>query len=208
MGYYIQTYSGRRFEYGAASPDVALEDIAHHLALINRFTGATRYPYSVGQHSCLVARLVKKLGGTPLAQLIGLLHDGHESYINDLATPYQEWLKSITPEGVPDLIELAKTHLDGKIYKALGLPSAGAITHRLVKRGDHAAFIIEASQLFQATPAWLDEWASVRQIDVHGEGLWESIHETPWYAVESDFLLCYENLLKEVTAEGELPCSA
>lgn len=53
---WFQTYTGRVWRPLDPQPeDVVQEDIAHALALTNRFNGATREPYSVAQHCCLVA---------------------------------------------------------------------------------------------------------------------------------------------------------
>jgi uncharacterized protein len=48
----MQTYTGRQYWPLDPRPeDVRVEDIAHHLSLINRFCGATRVAWSVGIHS-------------------------------------------------------------------------------------------------------------------------------------------------------------
>ncbi len=64
---------------------VRIVDIAHHLALINRYTGATPVPYSVAQHSVWVSRALAPLGRE--LGLAGLLHDAAEAYFNDLCSP-------------------------------------------------------------------------------------------------------------------------
>lgn len=82
------TVSGKRINL--LNPDLSLidiEDIAHHLSLINRYTGATPAPYSVAQHSVYVAEYSKCLGG--------LLHDAHEAYIGDVILPVKEALGSL-----------------------------------------------------------------------------------------------------------------
>lgn len=89
-GGFIQTFSGVAFFPPDARPeDIRIEDIAHHLACVNRFTGATRQLYSVGQHSILLSREVP-----PADALWGLLHDASEAYLNDIARPLKrlpEW---------------------------------------------------------------------------------------------------------------------
>ncbi len=59
-----------------------VDEIAHHLANICRFTGATHHHYSVAEHSCRVADLLPDE-----LQLAGLLHDAAEAYLGDMATP-------------------------------------------------------------------------------------------------------------------------
>lgn len=68
--------------------DVCIEDIAHHLSLCCRYTGACPYHYSVAQHSLYVSQLMeKKYSGSKTMALAGLLHDAAEAYLNDMASP-------------------------------------------------------------------------------------------------------------------------
>lgn len=82
----IRTFTGRYVNpLALTSEDVCIEDIAHHLSGINRFTGATPIPYNVAQHSVLVARYFDY--SSPRLQLAALLHDASEAYLNDIASP-------------------------------------------------------------------------------------------------------------------------
>lgn len=86
----IHTFSGIAFDLLNPQPEMILiEDIAHSLALINRFNGAAIFPYSVAQHSLYVACLLP-----PKLKLHGLLHDAAEAYVGDMVSP----LKKIMPE--------------------------------------------------------------------------------------------------------------
>lgn len=80
---YIRTYTGGKFwPLDPRVEDVKIEDIAHALSNLCRFTGHTRGFYSVAQHSVHVAEIL------PLeAQAYGLLHDATEAYMADLARP-------------------------------------------------------------------------------------------------------------------------
>lgn len=63
MNPWIQTRSGIIFDLVAPIEQmVSLTDIAHGLAHINRFTGHTRYPYSVAQHCVLCAHGTARRG--------------------------------------------------------------------------------------------------------------------------------------------------
>jgi len=80
---WIRTYSGKKFYvFNPKQKDIVIEDIAHSLSLICRFTGHTEDLYSVGQHSLLVMELCPEE-----FKLEGLTHDFPEAYITDLATP-------------------------------------------------------------------------------------------------------------------------
>lgn len=67
--------------------DVRLEDVAHALSNLCRFTGHTRTFYSVAEHSVRVAACLRDEGADPLTQLWGLLHDATEAYVSDLPRP-------------------------------------------------------------------------------------------------------------------------
>jgi hypothetical protein len=87
----ITTYTGLVVNPLDLQPsDVRIEDIAHALALINRFCGHTAVPISVAQHSVHVSRLCNG------AAFQGLLHDAAEAYLNDIT----KWVKA-APEMAP-----------------------------------------------------------------------------------------------------------
>ena len=90
--HWITTATGRDFPLAGlptlmqgAQP--CIEDIAHALAQINRYTGHAARPYSVGEHSLLVCDIVRAKGLNAHAQLLALLHDAHEAYCGDVASP-------------------------------------------------------------------------------------------------------------------------
>lgn len=81
----IITYTGEVFDYlRPRFEDICIEDIAHHLACINRYTGATRVPYSVAEHCVRASNLPV---GDPL---MNLMHDSAEAYIGDIASPQKQ----------------------------------------------------------------------------------------------------------------------
>ncbi|HML29177.1 MAG TPA: hypothetical protein PKE16_10125 [Hyphomicrobium sp.] len=90
-----QTYSGCVFDYADMEHNVFdLEDIAHHLALTNRYGGATFWPYSVAQHSAALAHLIFERHDDPEWALYALFHDAAEAYTHDIRRP----LKGMLPE--------------------------------------------------------------------------------------------------------------
>ena len=86
MSNWIVTISGRRVDPLAMRPeDIDIGDIAHALALLNRFTGHTTRPYSVAEHCVRVSWLCR-----PEHALWGLLHDASEAYLADIARPVKQ----------------------------------------------------------------------------------------------------------------------
>ena len=72
--HWILTATGRDFPLSGlptVMPDAAprIEDIAHALAQINRYTGHAARPYSVAEHSLLVCEIVRAKGLNCHAQL-------------------------------------------------------------------------------------------------------------------------------------------
>lgn len=83
---YIRTFTGRKFwPLQPRQDDLDINDIAHALSNICRFTGHTRLFYSVAEHSVRVAEILP-----PDLRLWGLLHDASEAYLCDLASPVKK----------------------------------------------------------------------------------------------------------------------
>ena len=90
----IRTYTGKNFNLKDPDPNqVDIEDIAHALSNLCRFTGHTKFFYSVAQHSLLVSKMLLRDGYSHEVALYGLLHDATEAYIGDIASP----LKNLIP---------------------------------------------------------------------------------------------------------------
>lgn len=88
---WIQTHSGRAVDPLQPDPTtLVIEDIAHALSLVNRYTGHTHKAYSVGLHSLTVAHLVKLRGYSREIQLMALMHDATEAYLSDVAAPIKQ----------------------------------------------------------------------------------------------------------------------
>lgn len=87
---YIETYSGMKVYLPECDPEsIELIDIAHALSMVPRFAGHIDSHYSVAEHSIHVASIVPDQH-----KLQGLMHDGPEAYLSDIATPF----KSLMPQ--------------------------------------------------------------------------------------------------------------
>lgn len=69
---------------------VRIDDIAHALSLVCRYSGHVDVHYSVAQHSVEVSLHLEQMGASPLCQLMGLLHDGEEAYFGDMSSPLKK----------------------------------------------------------------------------------------------------------------------
>lgn len=133
----IRTLSGRYVDLAAPDPaQVHLDDIAHALGAICRFTGQTSAFYSVAQHSLMVASLVPHE-----LRLRALLHDATEAYLQDLPTP----VKALLP-GYADL----EVRVWGAIAAHFGLEAIDRLADPIIKQADRVALRIEMRDLFPA----------------------------------------------------------
>lgn len=134
---YILTRSGRQFSFTNPHPDmVDVEDVAHALSHINRFTGHTTYAYSVAQHCVAVSRYLELTGQPVLVQYAGLMHDAHEAYFGDISAPLKAFL------GVGPL----EDRIQDVVARAFGL-TVSQLHDRRVKLADLTALAVEADHL-------------------------------------------------------------
>ncbi len=135
---WIQTHSGLAFDLAHPSPEmVRIEDIAHALAHLCRFTGHARVFYSVAQHSILVSERCADEDA-----LWGLLHDGSEAYIGDLAKPLKG-LGEMT--GYRELERRVGAAVSAHFGLASAMPES-------VRKADLGMLATEAQQLLGTPP--------------------------------------------------------
>lgn len=82
-GDWIQTFTGlSMFPLDPRLEEITIEDIAHALSNICRFTGHVRTFYSVAEHSVRVSWACEIENA-----MWGLLHDASEAYLSDISRP-------------------------------------------------------------------------------------------------------------------------
>lgn len=160
MSTWIQTYTGRRVEPLALTPEmVCLEDIAHALALQTRYTGHCREFYSIAQHAVLVSHLVEALGGDLASQWWGLHHDDAEAYLGDWPRPVKGSIGIAVRTFLAGVIKIYRPFADVEhdalvtIANALECPMGHA--RDLVKHCDNLALALEAPALITGS---LEGW--------------------------------------------------
>ncbi len=144
---WIHTYTSKKVHPLDPDPDtLCIEDIAHALSLQCRFTGHSKYFYSVGSHSLLVSLLVNQMEGTTQQdELWGLLHDASEAYLIDVARPVKHtdafWSYRVAEQQLMEVI-----------CSKWGLPKEMPAA---VHEADQMALSIEAHQLMGDVSEWV-----------------------------------------------------
>jgi uncharacterized protein len=154
VGPTILLHSGAYFDFeDPAAQPVVIEDIAHALANLCRFTGHTQRFYSVAEHSVWCSEIVPKEHA-----LAALLHDAVEAFVGDVSRP----LKALLPEyrEVEKRIEAAVLPMFG-----LSLP-----LHPAVKEADARMLLVEQAQAMGNADDWPD-FAGLQPADVR-LGFW------------------------------------
>jgi len=183
---WILTAGGRRIDLAGPAPgQIDGRDLAAHLAKIGRWTGATVTFYSVAQHSLLVAdeaaRLARLAGAADdearaAIELAALLHDAHEAYLGDIATPIKRCLATLA--GGQDVVAMLATTLDSAILPAFGLPWPLPDAWRtIIHAADQALLATERRDLMPQGP----------DLDLSAEPLPNRIVPLAWDRAEARF---------------------
>jgi uncharacterized protein len=139
-GGWITTYSGlKMYPLDPRPEEICIEDIAHALSNICRFTGHCREFYSVGNHSFSVSMKVSIKNA-----LWGLLHDASEAYLYDISRPVKA---SAAFAGYRKI----ESRLQSVIVKKYGL---SVVMPEEVKKMDDILLVTEARDLGLLTPEW------------------------------------------------------
>ena len=124
---------------------ITLGDISHHLAQINRYTGAARRPYSVAEHSLLVLEIVERVMPMDVhGRLAALMHDAHEAYTTDLSTPAKGQ--------VGDAWHAFEGRMQRTVLSAFALHAAMHKHAMQIKQADLIALATERAQLLPHGP--------------------------------------------------------
>jgi 5'-deoxynucleotidase YfbR-like HD superfamily hydrolase len=134
---WIQTYTGKKFyPLNPKMEDVCIEDIAHSLSEICRFTGHVKQFYSVAQHSVGVSLLCKTY------PLHGLLHDQTEAFLGDVSSPLKH-------SGKFEIYRFYENRLQSVMNAKFGLLTSEP---EEVKRSDLVMLATEARDLLEGGP--------------------------------------------------------
>jgi hypothetical protein len=173
VGGWMLTFSKKRFYPLDVSPDdICIEDIAHALSNLCRFGGHSVYPYSVAQHSVLVARLLP-----PELMLAGLLHDATEAYYVDVPRP----VKAILPE---------YKRLEHKLELIIGKKFGCDFSDPRIKQADNLMLVTEARDVMKLNDVELADWG------IGVDPLPTNIHIWEGWLAEHLFLKEFEKLTK------------
>jgi hypothetical protein len=152
---WVQSYRGNAVSLVSPDPrEIEIEDIAYGLSHIRRFSGATKWPWSVAQHSLLVCQIAKEASPTDhVAHLWALLHDAHEYATGDITSPMQRAVELLLPTGWPNPIKAIQSALDQAIAHRFDIDwNDVQAVKDLVRRADMIALATEKAQLMVREP--------------------------------------------------------
>lgn len=151
---WINTVSGKRFDILNPKEDqIDISDIAKSLSHINRYSGQTKFFYSVAEHSFLVSHVVDQDGILPL---MGLLHDSAEAYLGDVTSP----LKALLPR-YRDIENKVLSVILSKFNLPNELPSE-------VIDADRRILATEAQSLFDTNEEWKIPFEVYEDVPIRG----------------------------------------
>lgn len=156
---------------------IRIEDIAHALAVMPRFAGHTRTPYSVAEHSIRVAGVVTSK--TPKHSLAALLHDAAEAYLLDVPAPLKPVFTGY---------KTAEKKLLEVIFVALG---ATWPMNTIVKEADRLLLSAERRDLLPHVDWWMPQDGYP---DMPTFAEYPRIKPWSWQKAEREFLNMYEEL--------------
>lgn len=159
MSPWILTANGQQVDLLRTQANViTLADVSHALAQINRFNGHCARPYCVAEHSLLVLDIIVHLyaPASPHCRLAALMHDAHEAYVGDMATP----VKQVVGEGW----RLLEHRFERCLRSAWGLHVASHEYAAMIKHADLIALATERAQLLPPSAAQFESLVNVQPV--------------------------------------------
>lgn len=146
MTYWLNTYTGKRFNFLDPKPEeIDLRDIAMALSHQARYAGHTHRHYSVAEHSLIAWDAVRRIAPDDLdAQRWALLHDAAEAYVTDVPWP-------LIAAGLCPELKATEKRILAVICQRFGL---SATEPALVKEVDLELLDLEADELLTRHPDW------------------------------------------------------
>jgi uncharacterized protein len=211
-GPWVQTGSGRvmSLTHPRAADVDFFTDIAEGLARNTRFAGQVRSgSYSVAQHCVIGADYLFTTTKSQHLAACFLLHDAHEAYIGDIATPvaaaiadYAAFIAAGRNKGAwsairhcaKDGLKRLKFNLDEAIHEAAGIqwPLSPEVAS-IIKDTDIRLLATERQQLMAPSPCpWSPEVEAAKPLRIKGR-----ISVLPWPNAADDYI---ESLKKYVPA--------
>lgn len=149
---WFQTRSGAAFE-PTGDREYRAFDLVWALSMLCRFGGHCSRFYSVGEHSIRVYRIVREMTDDPVVQLQALLHDGDESWFNDIVRPVK-----YLPEMMP--YRIVTSTVMAELLEDFGLPMMSGDEKKLIKTADFQALATERVYLMRPMSA---QWDATRE---------------------------------------------
>jgi hypothetical protein len=188
------THSGIQFNLRHPLPSmVTVEDVAWHLAHINRYNGATSRACSVAEHSLLVTEILERDYGISAPQVLrcALLHDAHEFVLGDITSPVKELLGAAWEEAERPILRAVRQHF--------GIDRDATTFAALIKQADLIAQATERRDLLphdHSTPPCLIGVQAVQWIDLRDRA---GMDEEDW---RQAFLARHEELADRLAVMG------
>lgn len=156
---YILTRGGRQHQLGGEKTSAPgnvpqIREIAYSLAQINRFTGHCSRPYSVAEHSLLVAETALTVfGASTTVQFACLMHDGHECITGDVSSPVKQKLGAAW--------KAFEDQEQRNLLRGYNLLDVFREHHHLIKQCDLIALATERRDLTPFDPSRHEAWAVI-----------------------------------------------
>lgn len=154
---WIVTAAGDELSMHRPAPGhITALSVAWALSQINRFNGHCIRPYSVAEHSLLVADIAEQeLGLDVHGQFAALMHDAHEAFCGDMHTPGKHML------GTP--WHHWEHRWETTVRAAFTTATACAQHHAAIKQADLIALATERRDLLH--PRATTPWACLQGIE-------------------------------------------